>query len=77
MQQATLDVLLCRAYSIVTSLPEGPKKVMWQMMAEVALECMDLAMLALCHDKMGKMDDALQVRQVGTPGNLHACPMAT
>ncbi|CAL8468379.1 g7919 [Coccomyxa elongata] len=53
---------MTEAYSIVTSLPEGPKKVMWQMMAEVALACKDLAMLALCHEKMGKVDDALQIQ---------------
>ena len=86
----TLDVLLCRAYSYMTSLPEGPRKVMWQMMAEAALAQRDLEMLALCHEKLGNMDEALQVRQVGSPRaicmasedlripycfHLHACSM--
>lgn len=85
----TLEVLLCRAYSIVTLLPNGPKTVMWQMIAEAALARRDLEMLALCHEKMGNADDALQVRQVGLTQadcmasesracvtfHLHACTM--
>ncbi|BDA43673.1 probable intraflagellar transport protein 172 homolog [Coccomyxa sp. Obi] len=58
------DARAKKAYSIVTAFSGGPKKVMWRMMAELALAHGDLEMLALCHEKMGNVDDALQVRQI-------------
>jgi hypothetical protein len=56
----------CRAYGIVVALPGPPNKLMWQMLAEAALTQKDLAILALCHEKMGNAGEALVVRQVGS-----------